>query len=284
MQSKNEKTTCIFLNFMMNEKLSNIRSGSEGLPLREFSVDSLSVKIFPNEAEMAAAAADEVGDYLIRLLGKQEFARLILATGNSQIEFLKRLIDRGEIDWSRIVLFHMDEYLGISANHPASFQRYMSERVESIVRPKAFHYLAGDVSEPIEECARYAELLGEKAIDLCCLGVGENGHLAFNDPPVAKFEDPYQVKIVKLDLACKAQQVGEGHFPSLESVPSYALTLTIPALFNSRKMICLAPEKRKAKAIENALTEPISARCPASFLRRQSQATLYLDVNSAMTL
>lgn len=263
---------------------SNTSSGGALLPSRAFVVDSLSVKVFSSEAKMAAAAAAAVGDYLVRLLDQQECIRIILATGNSQIDFLKRLIDRGDVDWSRIVLFHMDEYLGISANHPASFRLYMRDRVESMVHPQSFHYLDGDASEPIEECARYTRLLKETPIDLCCLGVGENGHLAFNDPPVANFEDPHWVKIVRLDPACKAQQVGEGHFDSMDVVPSYALTLTIPALCAARKMLCLAPEKRKAKAIESALTKDISANCPASFLRRQSQASLYLDVDSAALL
>lgn len=253
-------------------------------PERVFVADSLTVKIFPNQESLAEAAAVETGDYLHHLLNKQPGARLILATGNSQILFLSRLIESQAVDWSRIELFHMDEYLGLPASHGASFQRYMKERVESKAKPKAFHYLAGGALLPLDECRRYEHLLAQAPIDLCCLGVGENGHLAFNDPPVADFEDPRQVKIVKLDDACKQQQVGEGHFPSLDAVPNYALTLTIPALCAAKKIVCLAPEKRKSRAIQIALKEPISTKCPASVLRRQSRATLFLDDASASLL
>lgn len=253
-------------------------------PERVFVADSLTVKIFLNQESLAEAAAAETGDYLHHLLNKQPGARLILATGNSQILFLSRLIESQAVDWSRVELFHMDEYLGLPASHGASFQRYMKERVESKAKPKAFHYLAGDALLPLDECSRYERLLAQAPIDLCCLGVGENGHLAFNDPPVADFEDPRQVKIVKLDAACKRQQVGEGHFPSLGAVPNYAFTLTIPALCAAKKIVCLAPEKRKSRAIQTALKEPISTKCPASVLRRQSRATLFLDDASASLL
>lgn len=253
-------------------------------PERVFVADSLTVKIFPNQESVAEAAAAETGDYLNHLLNKQPTARIILATGNSQILFLSRLIESRAVDWSRVEIFHMDEYLGLPAIHSASFQRYMKERVETKAKPKAFHYLTGDALLPLDECNRYERLLTQVPIDLCCLGVGENGHLAFNDPSVANFEDPRQVKIVKLDDACKQQQVGEGHFPSLNAVPNYAFTLTIPALCAAKKIVCLAPEQRKSKAIRTALKDPISTKCPASILRRQSRATLFLDSESASLL
>ena len=267
----------------MNIDIADYKS-EPNRPERVFVADSLKVKIFPNQETVAEAAAAETGTYLNRLLDKQPTARLILATGNSQILFLSRLIESKTVDWSRIELFHMDEYLGLPAGHGASFQRYMKERVESKAKPKAFHYLTGDALLPLDECRRYERLLTQAPIDLCCLGVGENGHLAFNDPPVADFEDPRQVKIVKLDAACKQQQVGEGHFPSLNAVPNYAFTLTIPALCAAKKIVCLAPEQRKSKAIRTALKDPISPKCPASILRRQSRATLFLDSESASLL
>jgi glucosamine-6-phosphate deaminase len=253
-------------------------------PSKTFSAEALSVRVYASRDDLSAAAADETSHHLESVLSKQAGAAAILATGNSQIEFLQRLVRLGRVDWSRVTLFHMDEYLGISANHHASFRRYMRERVESLVKPRAFHYLQGDALEPIAECHRYAALLGGQPIDLCCLGIGENGHLAFNDPPVANFEDPYAVKIVQLDLACKQQQVREGHFPNVESVPPYALTLTIPTLCSATKMICLCPESRKAEAVKNALRGPIATSCPASFLRRQRHATLLLDHESASLL
>ena len=178
----------------------------------------------------------------------------------------------------------MDEYLGISSDHKASFRLYMKQRVESLVQPKAFHYLEGDALLPLDECDRYTQLLKEAPIDLCCLGVGENGHIAFNDPPVAQLDDAHWVKLVKLDDACKWQQVNEGHFESLETVPPYALTLTIPALCAARRLICLSPETRKAKAVQAALEGEIGASCPASALRNQPQATLYLDQDSSALL
>jgi len=171
--------------------------------------------------------------------------------------------------------------LGIDPGHKASFRRYMRERVEARLHPRAFHYLEGDSLEPLAECDRYSRLLEAQPIDLCCLGIGENGHLAFNDPPVADFEDPRKVKIVKLDEACRLQQVGEGHFPNLDAVPQYALTLTIPMLCSARRMLCIVPEKRKAQAVKDSLQGPIDTACPGSILRKQTHATLFLDAESA---
>jgi glucosamine-6-phosphate deaminase len=178
----------------------------------------------------------------------------------------------------------MDEYLGVDENHSACFRRYMRERVESKVHPKAFHYLGGDAPEPIAECERYEVLLKARPIDLCCMGVGENGHIAFNDPPVANFEDKRLVKIVELDVACRMQQVNESHFPDLEAVPKYALTLTIPALCSAKKVVCVAPEARKADAVKAMLEGPVCTACPASFLRTQSHATLFVDADSTSKL
>lgn len=253
-------------------------------PVRSFQVDQLRVHVFASNDDMSVAVATHVHAYLMETLARQGSAAVILATGNSQIRFLKRLVDAGGLDWSKITLFHMDEYLGIAGSHPSSFRYYLRERVESLVKPKAFHYIQGDAELPLDECARYTALLQAQPIDLVCLGVGENGHLAFNDPPVARFDDPYLIKLVKLDDGCKMQQVREGHFPSLEAVPPYALTLTVPALCLPKKMICVAPEKRKAMPIKHALQGPVSTACPASFLRRQSHCDLLLDVDSASLL
>lgn len=225
-----------------------------------------------------------VHQFLQQCLAERGSAAAILATGNSQIEFLKRLIALGGIDWSRITLFHMDEYLGIDANHKASFRRYMRERVESLVKPKAFHYIQGDADLPLDECKRYTDLLKAQPIDLCCLGIGENGHIAFNDPHVAQFDDSYAIKLVSLDLKCRQQQVNEGHFPAVDQMPQFAYTLTVPTLCNVRKMVCVAPEKRKAQAVHDALRGPISPACPASFLRTQPHAVLLLDEDSAARL
>jgi len=249
-------------------------------PIKSFAVDSLRVRVYATQDHLVQDAAREVQGYLQQVILAQRSAAAILATGNSQIKFLEQLTRLG-VDWSKITLFQMDEYLGVPADHPASFRRYMRERVESLVKPKLFHYLEGDAPLPIKECERYAQLLRAQPIDLCCLGIGENGHLAFNDPPVADFSDNRSVKIVKLDDACRQQQVGEGYFPNVEAVPSYALTLTIPALCAARRMFCVVPEKRKARAVKAALQGPISTACPASWLRKQAHCFLFLDADSA---
>jgi glucosamine-6-phosphate deaminase len=250
-------------------------------PINTFTADVLPVRVYANQTALAEDVAVIAQKYLQETLAAKNSAAVILATGNSQIQFLDALVKLGGVDWSKITLFHMDEYLGLDANHKASFRRYMRERVESRLRPRVFHYLEGDCALPLSECDRYARLLRAQPIDLCCLGIGENGHIAFNDPPVADFKDPHLVKLVKLDDACKMQQVRENHFPNLESVNPYAFTLTIPALCSAKKMLCISPEKRKAQAVKDALRGPISTACPASYLRTQSQATLFLDSDSA---
>ncbi len=254
------------------------------IPVRSFKADALQVHVFSTQPQLAQYVALYVRDYLAETLARQGSAAAILATGNSQIQFLKNLVELGGIDWSRVTLFHMDEYLGIPGNHPSSFRRYMKEKVESLVHPKAFHYLEGDCDLPHVECARYRSLLEAQTIDLCCLGVGENGHLAFNDPHVARLDDSEWVKLVRLDDACKMQQVKEGHFPSLESVPPYALTLTLPALMTARKVVCVSPEKRKANSVREMLQGPINSLCPASVLRRNASAVLLIDEDSASLL
>jgi glucosamine-6-phosphate deaminase len=252
--------------------------------MKSFKKDHLTVHIFNDGLEVAAYAAEKAGTYLVEQLASQPEVRVMLATGNSQIRFLSQLQKNPRIDWQRLVLFHMDEYLGIAETHKSSFRFYMREKVERLVQPKKFHYIIGDAPEPIQECDRYEGLLREKPLDLICLGVGENGHLAFNDPPVANYDDKRWVKIVQLDEACKAQQVNEGHFPSLEAVPPYALTVTLPGLFSARRMICSCPEKRKAVAVKNALEGPIAPSCPASYLRKCSSAEILLDKDSASLL
>jgi glucosamine-6-phosphate deaminase len=251
---------------------------------KSFKVDSLKVEIYATQEQMAEAAAQAAQSCLRDALAKQGSAAAIMASANSQIKFLEALVALGGVEWSRVTLFHMDEYLGIDANHTASFRRFMRERVEHLLKPKVFHYVEGDTMLPLDECERYSRLLGAQLIDLCCLGIGENGHIAFNDPPVARFDDPHTVKLVKLDQACRQQQVGEGHYPNLDAVPQYAFTLTIPALCSAGKMLCIVPERRKAVAVRDAIRGPISTACPASFLRKQAHCTLFLDAESASLL
>ena len=253
-------------------------------PAKSFQVDKLPVRIFPTLADLAAAAAEDAATVLIAAIAARGRARAIIATGNSQDQFLGRLVQRAGINWAKVELFHMDEYLGMPITHPASFRRYLKQRVFDRVHPGAAHYLEGDALEPLKAMRDYAARLAAAPVDLCCLGIGENGHLAFNDPPVADFSDPETIKLVKLDDKCRRQQVGEGHFPTLDAVPAYAITLTIPALCRVGRMIAVVPEKRKAEAVKASLEGPIATACPGSFLRRQAHAVLYVDADSASLL
>ncbi len=250
-------------------------------PKQSFCIDKLLVNVYNSEVEIAQDAAEIASKYLYQVLETQETATVLLATGNSQLKFLEALIDLGSVDWSRITCFHLDEYLGISSDHSASFRRYLREKVDLKVDPKVFNYIEGDTLQPLKECDRYSQLLQAQPIDLCLLGIGENGHLAFNDPTVADFDDPYKVKLVKLDEINRQQQVSTGYFPNIESVPQYAFTLTIPTICAAKKIICLAPAQRKAKIIKTMLQGNITPTCPASILRQQPQAILFLDSDSA---
>jgi glucosamine-6-phosphate deaminase len=253
-------------------------------PSKSFYVDHLLVEVYASEMEMSESVAKITHQYLQNLLDKQDTVAILLATGNSQIRFLEALIALEGIDWSRIILFHLDEYLGITSDHPASFRRYLRERVEEKVCPQQFYYIAGDTLQPIAECDRYTRLLENQPIDLCFLGIGENGHLAFNDPAVADFQDPAKVKLVKLDHVNRQQQVNTAYFANLADVPQYAFTVTISMICTAKKIICLAPATRKAQVVKTLLTGNITTNCPASILRQQPQATLFLDVNSASLL
>jgi glucosamine-6-phosphate deaminase len=250
-------------------------------PKRNFRVDELQVNVYNSEAEIAQDAAEIVSRYLHSLLLEQETASVLLATGNSQLKFLDALIAIDGVNWSRVACFHLDEYLGIAENHSASFRYYLREKVEKRVHPKEFNYIEGDTLQPLWECDRYSQLLQAQPIDLCLLGIGENGHLAFNDPSVADFADPYGVKLVKLDEINRQQQVNTGSFVNIENVPQYAFTVTIPIICQSKKIICLAPGQRKAEMIKAMLSGEINQACPASILRKQQHATLFLDVESA---
>jgi glucosamine-6-phosphate deaminase len=208
----------------------------------------------------------------------------MFATGNSQLAFVDRLVEPSmDIPWGDVVIFHMDEYVGIGPEHPASFQRWIRERIEQPTHPRAAHYLEGR-ADPARECERYSELLATHPLDLCCLGIGENGHLAFNDPGVADFDDPLDVKVVELDAACRRQQVGEGHFATDADVPALAMTVTIPALLRATRVLAIVPEARKANAVRDALHSPVATSCPASILRQTPEATIFLDSDSAGAL
>ena len=252
-----------------------------GSPDNAFNVDSLAVKVYSAPAALYADAVAETRNQLTQAIQDNGSAAAILATGNTQIDFLKLLAESGGVDWPKVTLFHMDEYLGLPGDHPASFRRYMKDRVESLLNPKEFHYLQGDDDEPIRECERYESLLRAQSIDLCMLGIGENGHLAFNDPHVANFEDERAVKIVSLDETCRLQQVKQGHFADIHTMPQYALTITIPTLLSARKVLCMALDERKQEPVKRLLQGDISPECPATALRNCDRATLLLDSAAA---
>lgn len=254
-------------------------------PIREWRVESLEVKVYADGKGLAEAAADHVESILKEVIARRGRAAAVFATGASQFDFLAALRAREGIDWSRLVAFHLDEYVGMGPDHPASFRRYLREHLFDAVKPGEVHLLAGDAENAQAECERYGRLLAEKGpADVACIGIGENGHIAFNDPPVADFDDPATVKIVALDEACRRQQFGEGWFPTFDDVPKTALTQTVPAILAARAISCVVPDRRKAEAVRDALEGPIVTRCPASILRRHPRCTLYLDTESASLL
>jgi glucosamine-6-phosphate deaminase len=249
--------------------------------IRSYTVEKLPVEIYASNAALGQAAAERAAELLRAAIAARGQANLVLATGNSQLTFYRALVQQAGVDWSRVRAFHMDEYAGMGPDHPASFRRFLHEKIIDAVHPAAFYGIDGEASDTRAECARYAALLEQYPADLCCLGIGENGHLAFNDPPYADFDDPQRVKVVALAEKSRRQQVGEGHFPSLADVPTHALTLTIPALLSAKAMLCIVPEARKADAVHAALTGPIVEDCPASLLRTAGHCRLYLDADSA---
>jgi glucosamine-6-phosphate deaminase len=251
---------------------------------RDFMADALSVRVFDDVQSLALAAASDAAAAIRGAVDDRGDANIMLATGNSQLVFLAALIEHTDVDWSKVTAFHMDEYVDLPSSHPASFQRYMREKVASMIAVKEFHYLAGDTGDAQAEADRYSALLRAHPLDLCVCGIGENGHLAFNDPPVADFDDAADVKLVALEPASRRQQVAEGHFATIDDVPTHAITVTIPALVRARRVLAIVPETRKAAPVRDALRGPVSTACPASYLRRQPQATLYLDVDSASLL
>jgi len=245
--------------------------------------DQLHTSIFDTVTALAAAAADDLAAILRQAIAEHGTTAAIFATGNSQLAFYHMLQARDDIAWDRITVFHMDEYLGLSEQHPASFRHVMHEQLVARVRPRAFYGIAGDASDVVAEMERYAELLTAHRPIVCVMGIGENGHLAFNDPP-ADFTTKRIADVVTLVDSCRRQQVGEGHFAKLEDVPRQAISLTVPALLRPRHVLVIAPEARKAAAVQAALEGPITPDCPASILRTAPHARLYLDRDSAALL
>jgi glucosamine-6-phosphate deaminase len=242
------------------------------------------VEVYQDKVMMGQAAAEVASGVLRNSIRERGSARIVVGTGPSQQELIANLVAAPDLDWSSIEVFHMDEYVGISADHPASFRRWLRDHVVDRVPVKAAWYMDGDALDTEGECRRYAGLLQSAPIDITFIGFGENGHIAFNDPHVADFQDPLTVKRVRLDDRCRMQQVGEGHFATMDAVPPEAITITCPGLMRCRTLFAFVPDRRKAEAARCALEGPLTEKCPASLTLTHSDARVFLDVESASLL
>jgi len=255
--------------------------------IQEFRADQATVHVFSTREEAGQAAAHDVST---RLLGRMQAdfeCRVIFAAAPSQNEFLHHIAECRNLDWSKLTAFHMDEYVGLRPEHPASFRRYLMEHIFGRVAlsPDQIHLIAGERTDRLlRVCSDYEDRLRERKLDLVCGGIGENGHLAFNDPPVADFADPVWVKAVRLDHACRVQQVNDGCFAAIDDMPSHAITLTIPALLSAELVSLVVPGPRKAQAVRDTIRGPIFEACPASIIRTHPGASIYLDSESSALL
>jgi glucosamine-6-phosphate deaminase len=238
------------------------------------------IEILPSKPALGAAAAERAATLLREAVASRGRAHVIAATGASQFEFLDALAQAPRIDWAKAVFFHLDEYVALPESHPASFRRYLKERIVERVHPGAFHFIDGEAADPEAECRRVGAILATHPIDLAFVGVGENGHLAFNDPP-ADFEEEAPYIVVKLDEACRRQQLGEGWFARLEDVPRRAISMSIRQILKSQQILCIVPDARKARAVHECFDMEVSLLRPASILQRHPRTTLFLDPDSA---
>lgn len=241
-------------------------------------------EIYADRQLMGTSAAAKAAARIRILLAEQELVNIIFAAAPSQNEFLAALVQQPDIDWKRVNAFHMDEYVGLDDAAPQRFGRFLEERIFKKLPFNVVNYLNGNAGTPDEECERYAALLKEFKVDVVCMGIGENSHIAFNDPHVADFSDSVLVKKVTLDEACRQQQVNDGCFATLKDVPVHALTLTVPALMQARYIFCVVPGPTKAQAVKHTLCSEMSERYPATILRTHENAVLFLDKDSASLL
>ena len=249
-----------------------------------FTQEMLEVKIFQTREEMGKEAAIDVSETIQQLLGGKDEINMIFAAAPSQSDFIKELIADRRISWEKINAFHMDEYIGLEKDAPQGFGNFLRKRIFEKVPFKSVHYINGQAEDISAECMRYAGLLERYPVDIVCLGIGENGHIAFNDPSVADFNDPNAVKVVELEMAGRQQQVNEKLFSGIDRVPTHAITVTIPALLRAKYMFCMVPAGNKAKAVYHTLNKDITEECPATILRTKKGAVLYLDKESSSLL
>ncbi len=250
----------------------------------ETTVDTLHVRQYDTRQELGADAAVRAGDSIRALLDRKEVVNIIFAAAPSQNEFLDGMAMQPDIDWQRVNAFHMDEYVGLADEAPQRFGNFLKDRFFARVPLREVFYINGNAADPDAECVRYEALLNEYPADIVCMGIGENCHIAFNDPHVAFFNDPVLVKKVGLDLTSRMQQVHDGCFPALGDVPEYALTLTIPALVKAPVVFCMVPAAHKAEAIAHTLQDAISETYPSTILRQHPDATLFIDADSGKLL
>jgi len=240
--------------------------------------------IYKTKKEMATAAATAAVQAISKAIEDKGRANIILATGASQIEMLKSLTESTMVDWTKITMFHLDEYIGMGADHPASFRKFLKERfVDKVPGLMAVHFVNGDAEDPKQECRRVGYLLAGHPIDAAMVGIGENGHLAFNDPP-ADFETEEPYIVVELDEKCRNQQLGEGWFETLEQVPRRAISMSIRQIMKSKCLIVTVPDQRKAEAVKNALEGKVTPMCPASILQQHGNCKIFLDTEAASLL
>lgn len=244
----------------------------------------LTVNVYKTRDEMGKSAANDIKACILSLLKTKETINMIFAAAPSQNEVLHALATDKEIPWNRINAFHMDEYIGLSADAPQGFGNFLKEHIFGLADFKSVSYIDITASDAEKECKRYAELLAKYPTDIVVMGIGENGHIAFNDPPVADFNDKKAVKSVELDEICRNQQVNDGCFAKIDDVPKTAITLTVPTLFAGDHLFCIVPAKTKAKAVKATLCDDINEKCPATVLRRHKSAILYLDGDSSSLL
>ena len=250
----------------------------------EFKKDKLYVKTFDTRDEMGKAAATDIAECIKKCLAKKDEINMIFAAAPSQNDVLLSLTQCNDIEWNRINAYHMDEYIGLSKDAPQGFGNFLMEHIFSLVPFKSINLIDCEAKNPEEECERYGKLLCDNPTDIVVMGIGENGHIAFNDPPVADFNDTKIAKPVELDEVCRNQQVNDGCFASIDLVPKYAITLTCPTLMKADYAFCIVPAPTKANAVKWTLTEEISEKVPATILRKHKNAVLYLDADSAKLL
>lgn len=248
--------------------------------MKTITIDKLKINVYDTRKAMGAAAGEDAIEAIKKAIAFKGFANVLFAAAPSQNEVLETVC-RSDIDWSKVNAFHMDEYIGLDPSHPAGFRNFLKRSIFDKFKFKSVNLLNGNAPDIDEEIARYSQLLKDNPLDVCLMGIGENGHIAFNDPPVADFNDPKLVKAVKLDEKCRNQQVHDGCFAALADVPTHALTVTVPGIIAAKHLVCTVPAKTKAEAVKLLVNDEISTKCPCTIMRRHDSANMYVDKDAA---